>query len=154
MIHQIIWFRKKIKRTSLSRCLSVLDFWNVNLGVYYKLEKNGFRIKLDFFFEFELDFYCLCSLQKSISKSNWFLNFLNLIFQNWKKIEWYSIFQKSSGDRQGVCLIRGQAERFQKMVNGTKSQFLYVLTRKLFVMNITSAITSRLHTIKWTYLNT
>ena len=57
-----------------------------------------------FFFEFELDFYCLCSLQKSISKSNWFLNFLNLIFRNWKKIEWHSIFQKSSGDRQGVRL--------------------------------------------------
>ena len=38
-----------------------------------------------FFFEFELDFYCLCSLQKSISKSNWFFNFLNLIFRNWKK---------------------------------------------------------------------
>ena len=54
-----------------------------------------------FFFEFELDFYCLCSLQKSISKSNWFLNFLNLIFRNWKKIERHSIFQKSSGDRQG-----------------------------------------------------
>ena len=54
-----------------------------------------------FFFKFELDFYCLCSLQKSILKSNWFFNFLNLIFRNWKKIEWHSIFQKSSGDRQG-----------------------------------------------------
>ena len=32
----------------LTRCLSVLDFWNVNLGVYYKLEKNGVRNKLDF----------------------------------------------------------------------------------------------------------
>ena len=71
-----------------------------------KLKKNRFRIKLDFFFEFELDFYCLCSLQKSISKSNWFFNFLNLIFRNWKKkIKWHSIFQKSSGDRQGVCLV-------------------------------------------------
>ena len=65
-------------------------------------KKNQFHIKLDFFFEFELDFYCLCSLQKSISKSNWFLNFLNLIFRNWKKIKWHSIFQKSSGDRQGA----------------------------------------------------
>ena len=51
-----------------------------------------------FFVEFELDFYCLCSLQKSISKSNWFFNFLNSIFRNWKKIEWHSIFQKSSVD--------------------------------------------------------
>ena len=33
-------------------------------------KKNRFRIKLDFFSEFELDFYCLCSLQKSILKSN------------------------------------------------------------------------------------
>ena len=58
-----------------------------------------------FFFEFELDFYCLCSLQKSISKSNWFFDFLNLIFRNWKKIEWHSIFQKSSGDRQGDSIF-------------------------------------------------
>ena len=26
-----------------------------------------------------------------------------MIIQNWKKIEWHSILQKSSGDRQGVC---------------------------------------------------
>ena len=45
-------------------------------------KENRFQIKLDFFVEFELDFYCLCSLQKSISKSNWFLNFLNSIFRN------------------------------------------------------------------------
>ena len=77
-------------------------FWNVNLGVYYKLEKKiDFESNLIFFFEFELDLYCLCSLQKSISISNWFLN---LIFRNWKKIEWHWIFQKSSEDRQGDCL--------------------------------------------------
>ena len=79
------------------RCLSVLDFWNVNLGVYYKIKKKiNFESNLNFF-EFELDFYCLCSLQKSISKSNWFFNSLDLIFRNWKKIEWHLIFQKSSG---------------------------------------------------------
>ena len=89
---------------SQTRCLSVLDFWNVNLGVYYKLEKKSISNQTWFFFEFELDFYYLCSLQKSISKSNWFFNFLNSIFRNWKKIEWHSIFQKSSGDRQGDCL--------------------------------------------------
>ena len=66
-----------------------------------------------FFFEFELDFYCLCSLQKSISKSNWFFNFSNLIFRNWKKIEWHSIFQKSSGDRQGVSSL--QKSEFLKL---------------------------------------
>ena len=63
----------------------MLDFWNVNLGVYYKLKK-----KMDFesnwIFFLELDFYCLCSLQKSNSKSNWFSNFLNWIFRNWKKM--------------------------------------------------------------------
>ena len=81
----------------------MLDFWNVNLGVYYKLEKKSISKQTRFFVEFELDFYCLCSLQKSISKSNWFFDFLNLIFRNWKKkIKWHSIFQKSSGDRQGV----------------------------------------------------
>ena len=61
--------------------------------------------RTDFLVYFELDFYCLCSLQKSISKSNWFFSFLNLIFGNWKKIKWHSIFQKSSGDRQGVMLL-------------------------------------------------
>ena len=91
---------------SHSRCPSVLDFWNVNLGVYYKLKKKSSLIQTRFFVKFELDFYCLCSLQKSISKSNWFSNFLNSIFRNWKKIKWHSIFQKSSGDRQGYYLNR------------------------------------------------
>ena len=97
------WMR--MKRTPITRCLSVLDFLNVNLGVYYKLEKKSISKQTRFFVEFELDFYCLCSLQKSILKSNWFFNFLNSIFWNWKKIEWHSIFQKSSGDRQGVKLL-------------------------------------------------
>ena len=82
----------------------MLDFWNVNFGVYYKLEKKLISKQTWFFVEFELDFYCLCSLQKLISKSNWFFDFLNLIFRNWKKLVWHSIFQKSSGDRQGVSL--------------------------------------------------
>ena len=100
----IILCETKKKVNWHTRCLSVLDFWNVNLGVYYKLEKKSISNQTWFFFEFELDFYCLCSLQKSISKSNWFFNFLSLIFRNWKKIEWHFIFQKSSGDRQGVRL--------------------------------------------------
>ena len=79
-----LWNPKLVYDTMQSRCLSVLDFWNVNLGVYYKLEKKSFSKQTRFFVEFELDFYCLCSLQKSISKSNWFFNFLNLIFRNWK----------------------------------------------------------------------
>ena len=83
----------------------MLYFWNVNLGVYYKLKKKLISNQTRFFFKFELDFYCLCRLQKSILNSNWFFGFLNLIFRNWKKIEWHLIFQKSSGDRQGVCLF-------------------------------------------------
>ena len=39
-----------------TRCLSVLDFWNVNLGVYYKLKKDLFWIKLDFFSSLNLIF--------------------------------------------------------------------------------------------------
>ena len=83
--------------------LSALDFRILDFGVYFKLGKKSSSKPTWFFFEFELDFYCLCSLQKSISKSNWFFSFLNLIFWNWKKFEWHSISQKSSGDRQGVC---------------------------------------------------
>ena len=55
------------------RCLSVLDFWNINLVVYHKLEKKLISKQTWFFVEFALDFYCLCSLQKSSSNStkNW-----------------------------------------------------------------------------------
>ena len=74
-----------------------------------------------FFVEFELDFYCLCSLQKSILKSNWFFNFLNSIFRNWKKIKWHSIFQKSSGDRQGVCLLRDTKMTLGSVLIGSQS---------------------------------
>ena len=37
------------------------------------------------FFEFELDFYCLCSQQKSISKANWCFDFLTWYFEIGKK---------------------------------------------------------------------
>ena len=47
---------------------SIFEFW---ISVFISnLEKNRVQHQLDFFSEFELDFYCLCSLQKSISKSN------------------------------------------------------------------------------------
>ena len=51
---------------------------------------------------------CIASIFKnwnSILKSNWFFDLLNLIFRNWKKIEWHSIFHKSSAERQGVCML-------------------------------------------------
>ena len=34
-----------------------------------------------------------------------------MIFRNWKKIEWHLIFQKSSGDRQGVSRLRQASHR-------------------------------------------
>ena len=58
-----------------------LIFWIVNLGVYYKLEKKSILKQTWFFVEFKLDFYCLCSLQKSISKSNWFFDFQSWYFE-------------------------------------------------------------------------
>ena len=47
--------------TTLSPCWSALDFWKINL------EKSSSRSWI-FLVYFKLDFYCLCSLQKSISK--------------------------------------------------------------------------------------
>ena len=97
---------------TLAPYLSALDFRILDFGVYIKLGKKSSSKPTWFFFEFELDFYCLCSLQKSISKSNWFFNFLNLIFRNWKKIKCHSIFQNSSGDRQGLCNTQLCIEQF------------------------------------------
>ena len=48
-------------------------------------QKIDFKTNLIFFVEFELDFYCLCSLQKSISKSNWFFKFFKLDISKLKK---------------------------------------------------------------------
>ena len=102
--HYSIWVSRPISLHS------IFEFWISEF--ISNLEKNRVQNQLDFFFEFELDFYCLCSLQKSISKSNCFLN---LIFWNWKKFEWHSISQKSSRDRQGVRktlnLSRSQGRR-------------------------------------------
>ena len=91
--------------TSQTQCLSVLDFWNVNLGVYYKLEKkNRFRIKLDFFSSSNLIFTA-CVACKNQVRTRQKIEFVSklIFFQvwNWKEIKWHSIFQKSSGDRQG-----------------------------------------------------
>ena len=58
---------------------------------------------------------CLCSLQQSISKSNWFFHFLNLIFRNWKK----------NRDRQGVSNVT-RFTHTQK--NSTKLLFLGYLS--------------------------
>ena len=38
------------KTKILTRCLSVLDFWNVNLGVYHKLKKKKIYFKSNLFF--------------------------------------------------------------------------------------------------------
>ena len=95
-------FRLDIQTNALSLCTRFSNFGFQSLFQTWK--KIEFKTNL-IFFEFELDFYCLCSLQESISKSKWFFSFLNLIFWNWKKFEWHSISQKSSGDRQGVSFI-------------------------------------------------
>ena len=52
---------------ALSLCTRFLNFGFRSLFQTWK--KIEFKTNL-IFFEFELDFYCLCSLQKSISKSN------------------------------------------------------------------------------------
>ena len=44
---------------TLSPCWSVLDFWKINL------EKSSLMSWI--LVDFELDFYCLCSMQKSIT---------------------------------------------------------------------------------------
>ena len=67
--------------TGHTPCWSVLDFWKI----YFKRQVwlTGFLVY------FELDFYCLCSLQKSISK---------LIFAGKKSSSSNLIFQKYSTD--------------------------------------------------------
>ena len=48
---KLLWnIRSRLHSSTFSRCLSVLDFWNVNLGVYYKLEKKSFSNQTWFFF--------------------------------------------------------------------------------------------------------
>ena len=119
----------------LSPYLSALDFRILDFGVYFKLGKKSSSKPTWFFFEFQLDFYCLCSLQKSISKSNWFFSFLNLIFWNWKKFEWHSISQKSSGDRQGVRvvhLVHSSTYRYMSLVMPTAK---YILWSKIHIFH-------------------
>ena len=81
---------KKFDSTAIiTRCLSVLDFWNVNLGVYYKLEKKSISNHTWFYFQvrnwflqatqavkikFELD-----------KKSSLFRNRFFFRVSNWKK---------------------------------------------------------------------
>ena len=52
-------------------------FLKWQFGSLSQTRKKWISHQTRLFFEFELDFYCLCSLQKSISNSNWFFNFLN-----------------------------------------------------------------------------
>ena len=78
--------------------LSSLDFFSISNS-----KKNWFRNKLDFLSSSNLIFTaCVaCKNQKIefVSKSIFFRVW------NWEKIEWHSIFQKSSGDRQGSVQI-------------------------------------------------
>ena len=65
-------------------------------------KKNWFQNKLDFLFSSNLIFIACVACKNQFRNQIDFLYFLNLISRNWKKIEWHSIFQKSSRDRQGV----------------------------------------------------
>ena len=55
-----IFQKSRTDGLSITSYLSVLDFWNL---YFTKL-----IFELDFFVYFKLDFYCMCSLQKSSSK--------------------------------------------------------------------------------------
>ena len=48
-------------------------FLKCQFGSLLQTRKKSILKQTWFFVELEVDFYCLCSLQKSISKSNWFL---------------------------------------------------------------------------------
>ncbi len=67
-----------------------LDFYSILNWIFI-------LFRIGFLFYFELDFYCLCSLQNSISK---------LIFAGLKSSSSNLIFQKKTiTDEQGVCLL-------------------------------------------------
>ena len=82
-----------------------LDFSNL---ILQNRKNNRFRNKLHFLFSSNLIFagYTgsknqLRTRQKIEFVSKWIFFWV----RNRKKIEWHSIFQKSSGDRQGDCLF-------------------------------------------------
>ena len=105
-----------------TRCLSVLDFWNINLGVYYKLEKNRFRNKLNFLSSLNLIFAGYTGSKNQV-RTRQKIKFVSkaIFFRvwNWKKIEWHPIFQESSGDRQGDRL-KCENEVLDKVKNYVK----------------------------------
>ena len=72
--------RKQLRQTyAVSICAWFLKFQFGSL--LQSKKKYWVQNKL----EFELDLYCLCSLQKSISKSNWFFWFFKLHISKLKK---------------------------------------------------------------------
>ena len=56
-----------------------------------------------------------------------------MILRNWKKIEWHSIFQKSSGDRQGVYFNEKQSD-----MNKIKMHFWSVINAGMACLKIKS----------------
>ena len=106
-IPELNWWTKGVDETHISPCWSVLDFWKINL------EKSSWQTW--FLAYFELDFYFLCSLQKSISKLI-FAGYTGSRNQVWNRLKIQLvkvdfsklIFQKSSTDQQGnrlTCLL-------------------------------------------------
>ena len=84
-LHNIWYWKIKCLKITVTPYPSVLDFWKI------KLEKSW---RTEFLVYFELDFYCLCSLQKSILKLILKSSSSNLIFQTWfvKKYRWIGRF--------------------------------------------------------------
>ena len=70
----------------------------------FKLEKkNEFETNSIFWSSSNLIFTACVACKNQFRNQ---IDFLNLIFWNGKKIKWHLIFQKSSGDRQGVWLVQ------------------------------------------------
>ena len=95
------FFLIKKKSSLLAPYPSVLDFWKIEFETFFKNQVG----RTWFLVYFKLDFYCLCSLQKSsLKKKNQAWHFLSFFFWSsvfapytWFLKNWvWNFFQKSS----------------------------------------------------------
>ena len=91
---------KTTQPTQLRQAKSPVDLY---LIFEKSIWKNQVR-RTGFLIYFELDFYCLCSLKKSISKIDFEIDFCRLKIQFLDLDFSNLIFQKPSTDQQGVRL--------------------------------------------------
>ena len=104
-LHQLIWLwtnkiaKGSVKISGENKPSTFRSGW-----VKYVFLFIGFKYYAwnDFFSSSNLIFTACVACKNQFSNQ---IDFLNLIFWNWKKIKWHLIFQKSSGDRQGDCLL-------------------------------------------------